>query len=171
MGCVKSRLRQRRNSPDRDWHGNCKPVLKTQQTGEFSMRKNKKTVARLIFPVLLWLILAGTGESIAEGHYRIGTLNESVHYRDNDEVNSSHDGIYLVHKRNVFGTYYNSEREQSVFYARTHPINRTFSYSYGAVLGYNFGVVPMLGLSAQMSIFKLTLTPEAAVVGLEMPLF
>ena len=135
------------------------------------MRKHKKTVAKLILPFLLWVTFAATNESSAGGHYRIGTLNESVHYRDNDDVNSSHDGIYLVHNRNVFGTYYNSEREQSVFYARTHPINRTFSFSYGAVLGYNFGLVPMLGLSAQMSIFKLTLTPEAAVVGLEMPLF
>jgi len=135
------------------------------------MGNNKKTVAKIILPFLLWLTFAATNESNAGGHYRIGTLNESVHYRDNDEVNSSHDGIYLVHNRNVFGTYYNSEREQSVFYARTQPINRIFSFSYGAVLGYNFGVVPMLGLSAQMSIFKLTLTPEAAVVGLEMPLF
>ena len=119
----------------------------------------------------LWAFSAVGSSAIAGDHYRIGTLNESVHYRNNDEFNSTHNGIYLVHNNNVFGTYNNSEDEPSVFYARSHPINRYFSYSYGVAIGYNAGMVPMVGLSAQVGVLKLTMTQEAAVIGLEFPIF
>ena len=135
------------------------------------MKISPTTTAILVLPLVVWVTSALTSESIAGGHYRLGTLNESIHYRDNEDFNSSHDGIYLVHKRHVFGTYYNSESEQSLFYARNNPINRTWSYSYGVAFGYELGVMPMVGLSAQISIVKFTLTQQAAVVGLEFPLF
>ena len=135
------------------------------------MKKQAASRLILILPLFSWIISVFSTESIAGGHYRIGTLNESVHYRDNDELNSSHDGLYIAHKNNVFGTYYNSEREQSIFYARNNPINRAFSYSYGFVLGYNFGLLPMVALSAQVGVLKFTFTHEAAVAGLEFPLF
>ncbi len=128
-------------------------------------------IAIFVTHLFAWVIPAVTNESIAAGHYRIGTLNESLHYRDNEDVNSSHDGFYLVHKNNVFGTYQNSENEQSFFYARNNRINDTFSFSYGIVTGYKFGTVPMVGISAQLNIFKVTFTPDAAVVGLEFKLF
>ena len=140
-------------------------------TGGFKMKKSLTTVAIFILPFFVWVTSALTNESIARDHYRIGTLNESHHYRDNEDFNSSHNGVYIVHNRNVFGTYYNSEYEQSFFYARNSPINKIFSYSYGIVTGYNVGVLPMIGISAQMSFLQLTLTQEAAVVGLEFPLF
>lgn len=123
-----------------------------------------------MLPLFIWVSLALNNESIAGGHYRIGTLNKSVHYQDNDEFNSTHNGLYIVHNQNVFGTYYNSENEQSVFYARNNRINETFSYSYGLVHGYNFGLMPMAALSAQFGIVKFTFTHEAAVVGLEFSL-
>ena len=133
------------------------------------MKKSSKMYAAAVLPILLWCASAFTGESAAGGHYRVGTLNESRHYRDNEDFNSSHDGFYIVHERNVFGTYYNSEFEQSFFYARNNRINNTFSFSYGVAFGYNFGVMPMVGLSAQFNILKLTFTQEAAVIGLEFP--
>lgn len=135
------------------------------------MNKCSITGAILAIHFFIWVLPAVTNESIAGGHYRIGTLNESHHYQDNEDFNSSHNGFYITHKNNMFGTYYNSEFEQSFFYARSRRINRIFSFSYGVATGYNFGLVPMVGLSAQMSIFKLTLTQEAAVIGLEFPLF
>ena len=135
------------------------------------MKKSKTTAAFLVLPLFIWVTSTLTSESIAGGHYRIGTLNESIHYRDNEDFNSSHDGLYIVHKSHVFGTYYNSEYEQSVFYARNKPINRTLSFLYGVAFGYNLGVMPMVGLSAQISVVKVTLTQQAAVVGLEFPLF
>lgn len=133
----------------------------------------KKSIMFAIFATHLfgWVITAATNESIAGDHYRIGTLNESVHYRDSGDLNSSHNGIYFVHNNNAFGTYYNSEFEQSFFYARNKRINETFSFSYGVVTGYEFGTIPMVGLSAQFNVFKLTFTPEAAVLGLEFPMF
>ncbi len=106
----------------------------------------------------------------AESEYRIGTLFKSRHYQPDDEYNNRQDGIYLVHKKNVFGTYRNSDSKQSVFYARNYSINETFSYSFGVATGYNSGAVPVIALSAQLSIFKLTFTPEAAVFGFEFPI-
>lgn len=135
------------------------------------MKKSSKVGSMIALPILIWGASALTGESVAGGHYRIGTLNESRHYRDNEEFNSRHDGFYIVKDRNVFGTYYNSEFEQSFFYARNKRINGTFSFSYGVAFGYNFGVMPMVGLSAQFNILKLTFTQEAAVIGLEFPVF
>lgn len=135
------------------------------------MKKRAARNAIFVLPLFILVSLVFTNEGIAGGHYRIGTLNESVHYRDNEEFNSSHDGLYIAYERNVFGTYYNSENQQSIFYARNNPINRTFSYSYGFVLGYNFGLLPMVALSAQVGVVKFTFTHEAAVVGLEFPLF
>ncbi len=135
------------------------------------MKKTATRMALLIVPFLIWAGSGFVNESDARDHYRIGTLNESIHYRGNDGLNSSHNGLYVVHNRNVFGTYYNSEFEQSLFYARNNPINETFSYSYGLVLGYGFGLLPMAALSAQVGVVKFTFTHEAAVVGLEVPLF
>ena len=128
------------------------------------------TIAIFVLPLVIWVSSAVNNDGIAGDHYRIGTLNESVHYKDNDEFNSTHNGLYLVHNRNVFGTYYNSEHRQSLFYARNNPINRTLSYSYGVVLGYNIGLMPMVALSAQFGLVKFTFTHEAAVVGLEFSL-
>ena len=135
------------------------------------MKKETKTIAMLIVPLVVWAgsVLVNPGH--ARDHYRIGTLNQSTHYRGDDGLNTTHNGLYLVHNRNVFGTYYNSESEQSVFYARNNPINDTFSYSYGLVLGYNFGLLPMAALSAQLGVVKFTFTHEAAVVGLEFTVF
>ena len=133
------------------------------------MQQKVKILVTFIFTCALVTGNALTGTSLADGHYRLGTLNESFHYRDNEDFNSTHDGLYIVHKRNIFGTYYNSENEQSVFYARTSPINGTFSFSYGVAFGYEIGAMPMLGLSAQLNVFKITLTQEAAVIGLEFP--
>ncbi len=135
------------------------------------MNKCSITAAILAIHFFIWVLPAVTNESIASGHYRIGTLNESIHYRDSKDLNSSHNGIYIVHENNVFGTYYNSEFEQSLFYMRNNRINNIFSFSYGLATGYGFGTVPMIGLSAQLNIFKLTFTPEAAVLGLEFQLF
>lgn len=134
------------------------------------MKKKQTRIAISVLPLFIWVSSAFNNESIVGDHYRIGTLNESVHYRDNEEFNSSHNGLYIVHNQNVFGTYYNSESEQSVFYARNNPINRTLSYSYGFVLGYNFGLMPMAALSAQFGFVKFTFTHEAAVFGLEFSL-
>ncbi len=135
------------------------------------MNKQVKRIAVFTLPLFIWVSSMFTNDVYASGHYRIGTLNESIHYRNNDEFNSTHDGIYIAHEKNVIGTYNNSESEPSVFFARNHPINRTFSYSYGVVLGYEFGLVPMLALSAQVGIVKFTFTHEAAVVGLEFEVF
>ncbi len=120
--------------------------------------------------IFFWVVSTATNMSHAGGHYRIGTLNESIHYRNNEDFNSSHDGIYIAHKNYVFGTYNNSKSEQSFFFARNKQINRTFSYSYGLVTGYSFGTLPLLGFSAQFNILKLTFTPEAAIIGLEFSL-
>ena len=127
-------------------------------------------VAILAIHFFVWVLPAVTKESIAGDHYRIGTLNESHHYRDDEDFNSSHNGFYIVHNNNLFGTYYNSDYAQSFFYARSRQINDIFSFSYGVATGYNVGIVPMVGLSAQISILKLTLTQEAAVIGLEFSL-
>lgn len=135
------------------------------------MNKISKLCAAFVLQIFIWGATALTSESVASGHYRLGTLNESFHYRDNEDFNSSHDGIYIVHDRNVFGTYHNSEFEQSFFYARSNRINSTFSYSYGVAFGYNFGVMPMVGVSAQFNIVKLTFTQQAAVIGVEFPVF
>jgi hypothetical protein len=135
------------------------------------MKKSSLVVTIFVTYLFIWIASAATNESIAGGHYRIGTLNESLHYRDSKDLNSSHDGIYIVYENNVFGTYYNSEFEQSLFYMRNNRINNTFSFSYGLATGYEFGTVPMIGLSAQLNIFKLTFTPEAAVLGLEFQMF
>lgn len=133
--------------------------------------KIKSSIAAAVLCTLsVWLTSVMTNESIAGDHYRIGTLNESRHYREDDDLNSRHDGIYLVHNDNVIGTYFNSDYSQSFFYARNNRINNTFSYSYGVAMGYNVGLVPMIGLSAQLGVFKLTFTQEAAVIGLEFPL-
>ena len=135
------------------------------------MKKCSIAAAILMFHVFFWILPALTNESIAGGHYRIGTLNESHHYRDNEDFNSSHNGFYIAHNNNLFGTYYNSDYAQSFFYARNHRLNDIFSFSYGVATGYNVGMIPMVGLSAQLSILKLTMTQEAAVIGLEFPLF
>jgi len=134
------------------------------------MKKCSAMAAILAIHFSIWVLPVVTKESIAGGHYRIGTLNESHHYRDDEDFNSSHNGIYIVHNNNLFGTYYNSDYAQSFFYARNKRLNDIFSFSYGVATGYNVGMVPMVGLSAQISIFKLTLTQEAAVIGLEFPL-
>ncbi len=134
------------------------------------MKKFAINAAAAVISVFISLTSAFTSESIAADHYRIGTLNESRHYRDNEDFNSSHNGIYLVHNNNVIGTYFNSDYKQSFFYARNSPINKTFSYTYGVAIGYNSGMVPMVGLSAQLGVFKLTFTQEAAVIGLEFSL-
>ncbi len=133
----------------------------------------KKTLPKLAIPGLsavLWIIVGLTSPALAGDHYRVGTLNKSVHYRSDEDFNDTHDGVYLVHNRNIYGTYYNSEYEQSVFFARNTRLNGTFSFFYGVASGYELGVMPMVGLSAQLSILKVTLTQEAAVVGLEVPL-
>jgi len=124
----------------------------------------------IIKPFIFAVIIVGlfaSSHSYAENKYRIGTLIKSRHYHSDDELNNRHDGLYVVYNKNVFGTFYNSEREQSVFYARNYPINEIFSYSFGIATGYDFGTLPIVAISAQMSIFKLTFTPEAAVFGLE----
>jgi uncharacterized membrane protein YqaE (UPF0057 family) len=131
------------------------------------MKIKSTRVAIFVLPVVVWLTSAWTGESIAGDHYRIGTINKSYHYRDNEDFNDTHDGLYMVHNRNVFGTYHNSEYEQSFFYARNSPITDTFSFTYGVTFGYNVGMLPIVGVSAQVGFLKLTLTHEAAVVGLE----
>ncbi len=134
--------------------------------------KNRSTLmAGFIAGLSLWLITVSGNPAVARDHYRIGTLNESYHYRDNEDFNSTHNGIYLMHNNNVFGTYNNSEDEPSFFFARSHPINRYLSYSYGIAMGYNAGVVPMVGLSAQVGLLKLTMTQEAAVIGVEFSVF
>ena len=133
------------------------------------MNRSPPTAAIVAALQLVWLAILFPGESVAGDHYRIGTINKSHHYRDDEDFNDSHDGVYVVHNRNVFGTYYNSEFEQSLFFARNHRINDTFSYSFGVAVGYNVGMVPIVGVSAQFSIFKVTLTQEAAVFGLEFP--
>ena len=133
------------------------------------MKKKLTTVAVLVLPLVVWLATATTNESHAGDHYRIGTINKSHHYRNNDNFNETHNGIYLVHNRSSFGTYLNSEDGQSVFFARYSPINEILSFTYGVALGYEIGMVPIVGVSAQVSIFKLTLTQEAAVMGLEFP--
>lgn len=132
--------------------------------------KQKLTLATGSMLSLIISLTSLTNVSIAADHYRIGTLNQSHHYRDDDDFNDRHDGIYLVHNNNVIGTYMNSDNNQSFFYARSNPINQTFSYSYGVAIGYNAGMVPMVGLSAQLGVIKLTFTQEAAVIGLEFPL-
>ena len=134
------------------------------------MNKNPRKFAILILPLLVWITSALANQGIAGDHFRIGTLNESIHYRDNDDFNSSHNGIYFVQNRHVFGTYHNSQYEQSLFYARNYRINDTFSYSYGLAVGYDIDLMPMVALSAQVSILKFTFTQQAAVIGLEFPL-
>lgn len=128
-------------------------------------------IAIFVSHLFVGVISAVTNESIAGGHYRIGTLNQSFHYKDDEDLNSSHNGIYFVHNNNAFGTYLNSESEQSFFYLRNSQLNETFSFSYGIVTGYEFGTLPMVGISAQFNILKFTFTPEAAVIGLEFPVF
>lgn len=123
--------------------------------------------ARIALCFFVWMTSAAIGEAVAGDHYRIGTINKSHHYRDDEDFNDTHNGIYVVHNHNVFGTYRNSEYEQSFFYARDNRINETFSYTYGVAFGYEIGMMPIVGLSAQVSVFKLTLTQEAAVIGLE----
>lgn len=126
----------------------------------------KIIIKPFIFAVILFALFA-RNHCYAENTYRIGTLIESRHYNPDDELNNRHDGLYVVYNKNAFGTFYNSDHEQSVFYARNYPINEIFSYSFGIATGYDFGTLPILGISAQVSIFKLTFTPEAAVFGLE----
>ena len=135
------------------------------------MTNRSTLMAGFIAGFSLWLCAVSGNVAIARDHYRVGTLNESHHYRDNEDFNSTHNGIYLVHNNNVFGTYNNSEDEPSFFFARSHPINSYLSYSYGVAIGYNAGMVPMVGLSAQVSVLKLTMTQEAAVIGVEFPLY
>lgn len=146
-----------------------KASKKERGTGH-NMKTPSTTVAAVITGLAVWLLSMAVNVAVAGDHYRIGTLNQSRHYREDDELNETHNGVYLVHNRNVYGTYYNSEYQQSFFYARNHPINEVFSYSYGVAIGYNAGLLPMLAMSAQLSVLKLTLTPEAAVVGFEFPL-
>ncbi len=133
------------------------------------MNRRRPTAAVIAALQLASLAISFPDTAVAGDHYRIGTINKSHHYRDDEDFNDTHDGVYFVHNRNVFGTYYNSESEQSLFFARNHRINDTFSYSYGVAVGYNVGMVPIVGVSAQFSIFKVTLTQEAAVFGLEFP--
>lgn len=134
------------------------------------MKKKLVKLAILGLPAVLWINFTLTSPAIAGDHYRIGTLNKSVHYRDDEDFNDTHDGVYLVHNRNIYGTYYNSEYEQSLFFARSTRLNGTFSFFYGVASGYELGVMPLVGLSAQLSILKVTLTQEAAVLGVEIPL-
>ena len=134
--------------------------------------KNRSTLkAGFIAALSLWLCAVSSNLALARDLYRVGTLNESYHYRDNEDFNSTHDGIYLMHNNSVFGTYNNSDGEASFFFARSHPINRYLSYSYGVAMGYEAGMVPMVALSAQVSVLKLTMTQEAAVIGVEFPLY
>ena len=126
--------------------------------------------AMAVLSATIWIASAPGNAGIAADHYRIGTLNLSHHYRDDEDYNHRHDGIYLVHNNNVIGTYLNSQDSQSFFYARNNPINRTFSYSYGLSIGYDSGMMPMVGLSALFGVVKLTFTQEAAVVGFEIEL-
>ncbi len=137
----------------------------------FDMMNRSSLLAVLIAGFPLWIAGAVGNLAVAGDHYRVGTLNESYHYRDNEEFNSTHNGIYLMHNRNVFGAYNNSEDEPSFFFARSHPINQYLSYSYGVAVGYNAGMVPMVALSAQVSMLKLTMTHEAAVIGVEFPVY
>lgn len=131
------------------------------------MEKKSTTATVFALTLFIWLASAATNHSLAADHYRIGTINKSQHYRDDKDFNETHNGIYIVHNRNSFGTYLNSENEQSVFFARYRPINDIFSFTYGVALGYEIGMLPIVGVSAQLSIFKLTLTQDAAVMGLE----
>ena len=135
------------------------------------MMNRTTLMAGFIAGFSLWVMGAAGNVAVAGDHYRVGTLNESYHYRDNEDFNSTHNGIYLVHNSNVFGAYHNSDDEASFFFARSHPINRYFSYSYGVAMGYKSGMVPMVALSAQVSVLKLTMTQEAAVVGVEFPIY
>lgn len=132
---------------------------------------NRSTLAAgLLAGFSLWVVSIVANDAVASDHYRLGTLNESVHYRDNEDFNSTHNGLYLVHNHSVFGAYTNSEDDPAFFFARSYPINRYLSYSYGVAMGYKAGMLPMLGLSAQLGVLKLTMTQEAAVIGLEFPL-
>lgn len=135
------------------------------------MNKQATRIAVSMLLLVIWAAPVFTNQVYADSHYRVGTLNESIHYRNNDDFNSTHNGVYIAYEKNVFGTYFNSESEQSIFYARNNPINRTFSYSYGVALGYQYGLVPMVALSAQVGIMKFTFTHEAAVVGFEFEVF
>jgi len=132
-----------------------------------SRRVLRKIIIKPFIFAVIFVGLFASNHCYAENKYRIGTLIKSRHYNPDDELNNRHDGLYVVYNKNVFGTFYNSDHEQSVFYARNYPINKIFSYSFGIATGYDFGTLPILGISAQVSIFKLTFTPEAAVFGLE----
>lgn len=133
------------------------------------MKEKSAKAGVLAISLVVWLTSATTNESLAGGHYRIGTLNKSHHYRNDENFNDTHNGVYIVYNRNSFGTYLNSEYRQSVFFARHRPIDDTFSFTYGVALGYEVGMLPIVGLSAQVSIFRLTFTQDAAVMGLEFP--
>ena len=104
------------------------------------MKTKLTAIAVLALPLVVWLTSAATNESLAGDHYRIGTINKSHHYRNDEDFNETHNGIYVVHNRNSFGTYLNSEDEQSVFFARYRPINDIFSFTYGVALGYEIGI-------------------------------
>ena len=135
-----------------------------------SRPKLHEIIIRLFIFIAIIVGLGTSTHCYAESKYRIGTLIESRHYNPDDELNNRHDGLYVVYNKNVFGTFYNSDHEQSVFYARNYAINDIFSYSFGLAAGYNFGTLPIIGISAQLSILKITLTPEAAVFGFEFSL-
>lgn len=137
----------------------------------------------LIARVYMILLIASFGllpttaqSDTTQNNFHIGFVNNTYHYdRQGKYRESGHQGVSITWNNTAVATWITSDpdREDRAWSVlQSEPLTDYLSFIYGGAIGYNdIPIVPIVGLSAKLSIFRVTLTPTVALFGIEIPIW
>lgn len=137
----------------------------------------------LIARVYMILLIASFGllpttaqSDTTQNNFHIGFVNNTYHYdRKHEYRESGHQGVAITWNELSMGTFITSDldrEDRAWFVSKSEPLTEHLSFIYGGAIGYNdIPIVPILGLSAKLAFFRVTLTPTVALFHIEIPIW
>lgn len=131
----------------------------------------------IISIVMLFGLLPTTVQSAeTQNSIHLGFVNNTYHYdRKHKYRESGHQGVAITWNELSMGTFITSDldrEDRAWFVSKSEPLTEHLSFIYGGAIGYNdIPIVPILGLSAKLAFFRVTLTPTVALFHIEIPIW
>lgn len=115
-------------------------------------------------------------KNAVKSNISIGFVNNTYHYdRKHEYRESGHQGVAITWNELSMGTFITSDldrEDRAWFVSKSEPLTEHLSFIYGGAIGYNdIPIVPILGLSAKLAFFRVTLTPTVALFHIEIPIW
>jgi hypothetical protein len=117
----------------------------------------------------LILVLIYVPSAIAAEEYSLTTLGSSYHF-DRNDFNEIHEGIFISRNNWSVGTYTNSINKESWAINYQHDLTPWASLSAGVATGYEYPLIPTVGLNLHTRYVYLEITPILVFTGLRLPI-